>query len=49
MARETYYSNLKYCNYEYGRREGEYVNNRSEEISTNLISRTSTIIYKIWG
>jgi len=47
MTGETDYWNLKYCNYEYGRREGEYVNNRTDENSTNLISRTSIIIYTI--
>ena len=47
MTGETDYRNLKYCNYEYGRREGKYVT--SDENSTNLISRTSTIIYTIWG
>jgi len=34
MTGETDYCNLKYWNYEYGRREGEYVNNRTNENAT---------------
>jgi len=48
MTGDTDYCNLKNCS-EYGRREGEYVNKKTDDNSTNLNSRTSIIIYTIWG